>query len=296
MTWLRSLEVRAEVCAGCHVGAPADAARGLPERDVTHDLVAAGHPRLMFEFRSFLARMPQHWTEKDTRPGFAVRAWAVGGVVSARAALSLLGAHAANPTNPWPELADHDCYGCHHDLTVPSWRQTRSAGPSPPGALRLGRWYPAPVLLVGAGDPLVAQAFQHTIAGGQSDRSRIVREVQAALAALAPRAGVLELETPAQGSIEALRTRLTRHLREAPAADWDEVEQSVLALFAVHQAYQDTLRASGKSPTAADRLADDALRELVRKLAFPLGCQSPRTSRRPGFDEEFGTLLQRISR
>src|SRR5262249_35148168 len=56
---------RALVCAGCHVGSPADDAKKLPLRDMNHDHVAAGHPRLTFEFVSFLANLPPHWHEKN---------------------------------------------------------------------------------------------------------------------------------------------------------------------------------------------------------------------------------------
>ena len=80
-----------EVCAGCHVGAPAR--DGLPARDVNHDLIAAGHPRLNFEFSAYLANMPHHWrddVDRDAAADFPARAWAVGQVVTARAALDLL--------------------------------------------------------------------------------------------------------------------------------------------------------------------------------------------------------------
>jgi hypothetical protein len=35
---------------------------GKPWRDVNHDLIAAGHPRLSFELSAFMATMPPHWT------------------------------------------------------------------------------------------------------------------------------------------------------------------------------------------------------------------------------------------
>src|SRR5262249_40890342 len=53
---------RAGVCVPCHVGVhPADDA---PLQDVNHDLIAAGHPRLNFEFSAYQDRMPAHWVEK----------------------------------------------------------------------------------------------------------------------------------------------------------------------------------------------------------------------------------------
>src|SRR6476660_5000791 len=56
---------RALVCAGCHVGAPADEKRGYPvPRDMNHDMIAAGHPRLNFDFADYQRRLPPHWQEK----------------------------------------------------------------------------------------------------------------------------------------------------------------------------------------------------------------------------------------
>ena len=82
----RSLRGRAESCVPCHVGAA--------DMDVNHDLIAAGHPPLHFEFAAYHANLPRHWDDaKDTdsrlggKRDFEARAWAIGQVVSARAAL-----------------------------------------------------------------------------------------------------------------------------------------------------------------------------------------------------------------
>src|SRR3954471_3595568 len=77
----RALDRRALLCAECHVGGPG--------RDVNHDLIAAGHPRLNFEFAAYLANMPPHWVE-DNRGGFGAEAWAVGQAATARAGARLL--------------------------------------------------------------------------------------------------------------------------------------------------------------------------------------------------------------
>jgi Cytochrome c554 and c-prime len=126
MTWLNDLASRAETCAGCHLGAPGDKEKGLPLREVNHDLIAAGHPRLTFEFAVYSARMPLHWDERDrTRAGqplvkrTPLEEWEAGQLASARAGLALLAdrAHrAAASTAPWPEFAELDCYACHGDL------------------------------------------------------------------------------------------------------------------------------------------------------------------------------------
>jgi hypothetical protein len=54
---LTDVLTRANLCADCHVGGPG--------RDVNHDLIAAGHPRLFFELSAFHANMPRHWPEKS---------------------------------------------------------------------------------------------------------------------------------------------------------------------------------------------------------------------------------------
>jgi hypothetical protein len=121
MTALWDVKVRAETCAGCHVGAPAD--KGLPLRDVNHDVIAAGHPRLNFDYATYLRALPPHWVEKDReiapptlRPASdEFRHWLVGRAVAGATALRLR-ADRAN-RGPWPELAEFDCYACHHALT-----------------------------------------------------------------------------------------------------------------------------------------------------------------------------------
>jgi hypothetical protein len=120
MTYLSDPKVRAETCAGCHVGAPASGA--APVRDMNHDLIAAGHPRLNFDYATFLRALPPHWAEKDrdvsppalrsARDEF--RHWIVGRAATTAASYRLLADRAKR--GPWPELAEFDCYACHHGL------------------------------------------------------------------------------------------------------------------------------------------------------------------------------------
>ncbi len=86
---------RAKLCVECHVG---QRLRGM---DMNHDLIAAGHPRLNFEFASYQAAYPKHWKEKHEKAPaqgaagrFEAKSWAVGQVVTARAVLELLAGRA----------------------------------------------------------------------------------------------------------------------------------------------------------------------------------------------------------
>ena len=127
----RSLVGRARVCATCHVGA-----KGM---DVDHDLIAAGHPRLHFEFSAFHAHMPRHWPDARDRakPDFEARAWVAGQLATSLAALDLLAARSSN-AGAWPEFAEFDCAACHHNLQDPSPRQKLGAGQRNAGAVTWG--------------------------------------------------------------------------------------------------------------------------------------------------------------
>lgn len=145
---LDDLAVRAERCVTCHVGVPAR--NGLPAREVDHDLIAAGHPRLNFEFSSFLANLPAHWVEtgRNTAGDFPARTWAIGQLVSSRTSLELLESRAkeaarAGPNGPsrWPEFSEYDCASCHQDLrSRPPGTKVVGAA-TVPGVPTWGTWY-----------------------------------------------------------------------------------------------------------------------------------------------------------
>lgn len=135
MADLNDIGERAKVCAGCHVGAPAEPARGYPvARDMNHDMIAAGHPRLNFELTEYQRRLPPHWYERERTlpnhpprsPSFEAKAWLVGRVAVAEAACELLADRAGRSMSGhavWPEFAESNCFACHQKLVPESWRQ-----------------------------------------------------------------------------------------------------------------------------------------------------------------------------
>ena len=109
---------RTDKCLSCHLG--------TAEKFVDHEMIAAGHPDLVFELEAFSAAMPRHWKEAtDADPANAVRTFAVGQLVHFRASLDRLARRVKGPV--WPEYAELDCFACHHSLTRPenSWRQAQ---------------------------------------------------------------------------------------------------------------------------------------------------------------------------
>lgn len=139
MSFMKNPVDRARTCVPCHIGGPG--------RDVDHDLIAAGHPRLNFEYMSYLEAMPRHWTESSRETATAdadVRAWAYGQAITAQASLALLADRAREAANhdpkqprtrTWPEFAEYDCDSCHHDLSEPSWASRRGLSGMPPRLL-----------------------------------------------------------------------------------------------------------------------------------------------------------------
>ena len=112
----KNLTVRAELCAGCHVGGA--------DRDMNHDMIAAGHPPLRFELSAYhdLIRH-KHWpsAERVRTRDFKARLWAAGQAAAAQATLALVESRAVRASHgdrltPWPEFAEYDCFACHQRL------------------------------------------------------------------------------------------------------------------------------------------------------------------------------------
>lgn len=195
MRSLRTAADRAAACVGCHVGAAG--------REVTHDLIAAGHPRLNFDLLTYLELMPQHWdTTRDTEAKPA--AWQAGQLASATAALTLAADRAAGP-GPWPELADRNCFACHHGLTDPG-----AAKPA---------WT----------SPLVSAPLAAVQSWGEVERKRLATEDRAT-AAVAWRGLCAKLKP-----VPLTADRLAKAATAGAARDWDGAAQAYYALRAAGQ-------------------------------------------------------------
>ncbi|QDT04191.1 hypothetical protein K227x_25800 [Rubripirellula lacrimiformis] len=112
------LYVRARMCASCHIGDQ--------DRDMNHDIIAAGHPALRYEFATFHAWQPKHWRDDEAADStrYEAQLWLAGQVAATDASLSLLQTRAmdGHTASQWPELASLDCASCHHDLGLDNQR------------------------------------------------------------------------------------------------------------------------------------------------------------------------------
>ncbi len=106
------------MCAACHVGDK--------DRDMNHDIIAAGHPALRYEFATYHAFQPKHWRDEAAQDAsyYEPQLWLAGQIASLDAAMAQLitRSQAEHSVSQWPELASFDCSSCHHPLGLSNVR------------------------------------------------------------------------------------------------------------------------------------------------------------------------------
>jgi hypothetical protein len=187
---------RAAMCAECHVGAPG--------RDITHEIMAAGHPPLVFDAAKFMHDMPPHWQDEAD---LEVATWVEGQRANALALLGRVGRAAEGAANglDWTVF---DCYGCHHPVYAGSVYEKRES--RRPGALALDS-ASLRVFLIGAGDPDALGKLRDPLAQGLAARDLRLVAKRAGEAADALR------DQSAQIDPSVIRERLDKYLAEIEA-------------------------------------------------------------------------------
>jgi hypothetical protein len=254
MTDTKNLLTRAQMCVKCHVG--------WQESDVNHDLIAAGHPRLRFEYGAYLANYPaRHWRTVDDQAG----AWLLGQVVSAKAAVDLL-KYRADPKNakPWPEFAEYGCFSCHHDLRDQAWRRKPGAG-----ALSWGTWYfsQLPIVTGAFADRQPLGKLAETMAKTYPDQKQVMTEAISVSKILGNWAVRLERESRDEKSLEKLLAVLVKEHPSDGGPDWDRAAQRYLGIAAIYNALGDL---------DGHYRRDAALKAAIRGLADRLGDAFPK--------------------
>jgi hypothetical protein len=304
---MTDISARVRTCVPCHVGDST--------REVDHDLIAAGHPRLAFEFSAYQRLWPRHWSPAHTaevKDDFGARSWAVGQAETLRAVAELLAvraersARAADAPEPslqtpvatvWPEFAEFDCYACHRSLgsdTFVGGRAVEWRTPVP-GTPAWQPWQTSAATLVAAGVDRSGPDLAAIDRGIDALRSMLAARWAAAdarrLGRLAIEARALEqasarvvedLEARDRVDLDVSPRRIDALVAARPPdwRSWDSAVQRLLALEAAAEPGPAPLGAwpSGTfSTTPPDtRAALDALRESLR---FPAGQDAP-----AGFD------------
>ena len=297
---LSDVLTRATLCTDCHVGGA--------DRDVNHDLLAAGHPRLFFELSTFHANWPKHWPRKtddskhpvpDAKPNdppgslFEAKLWAVGQVVTAQRSLELLSQRASH-VQTWPEFSEWNCFACHHDLELESWWQLPHRKKHPHDALSWNSW---PYAML---EPLAQQTFGTEFRGSGSPISgtlrlrhrfttllpppeNIANEADAAAKSL--RAWAMELNQAdselskkflSPSALQSFRQSLLgQEGQQLVARDWDSATQVFLAINALRYAEKG---ARGGLDSADEAQIQAVLDSMRKSLDFQNGYRGPRQS------------------
>jgi hypothetical protein len=280
----KNLYHRTKACAACHVGI--SVAVDSPGGDVNHDLIAAGHPALKFEFTAYLAKMPRHWTEKSPGEGFDARAWAVGQAASASTAMRLLSSRALDREQPWPEFAEYDCYSCHHQLYGSGTTRGEERNDATPGLPVWGTWYlsMASVFDEDATHAKALDEIRRLMQHPASDRNELAQAADRAARQFDGLANRLTTDNYSPAAVLRILDRLKDVATQAAGSHWDGQAQLYLALVALHYARHDS---QGRPPP------DDALTQSLRRtreeLMFPIIANN---AQRRQFDSPRGLNVQ----
>ncbi len=288
-----NVATRVRKCVECHVGSVG--------RDVNHDLVAAGHPRLQFEMSAYQSRMPRHWSRaKDLHQNSAVgetRLWLVGQLVSAAASLELLHQRASSPQSPWPEFTEYACISCHHGLAGEPSKSNDRLFANAVDQPAWGTWYFS---------TLASLAQTLDVAGASSLASEI-RTLRESMQTRMPDREVIRTTTIAlsrrlddladhfaQAKLNELAVlQVSDQLFAGKAEDeelnWDDLTQRYLAAVAFRQSVMDSRWKSGSPSVFEFEESKHRLIEIRDTLKFDARANHP-----PDLDVSQRTEISRI--
>lgn len=185
---------RAGVCLDCHLGS------GQPGQFVTHSMMAAGHPRLVFELDLF-SSLQQHWDEDadyaQRKPrADSVRLWAIGQTQAVQRSLGLFRRNDLASEGIFPEFTFYDCHSCHRPIDDNPARQrtfeVNSARPIPFG---MPPWNDENIIMLSAVAQVLApgeaarfdaaaRGFHSAMGKGRADAAAASSRLDAAAGAL----------------------------------------------------------------------------------------------------------------
>ncbi len=284
-----NLLTRARICADCHIGSK--------NREVNHDLMAAGHPRLTFEMSAYFSNLPPHWNPNEdrrrhalnnprqpageVRSAFEAKLWAIGQLAVAENSVELLQERAENPYKVWPEFTEYGCFACHHNLQPSNWRQERGFADRRPGGYPWGTWQ-FPVLAMvspdlAAGEPNPFLQDNSLYEQLKTEMSRPIPD----------RKKVADLAGRMQGELDKIAVHLDQmsfsepeivsllHTVAGPdggqklvGQNWDAAAQVYLATVALYQGLADA-EGRVRHVSEQDKAVYKRFQEIRANLKFP---------------------------
>ncbi len=250
---LERADVRAGACAGCHVGSA--------ERFANHRLMAAGHPRLVFELDTYSElwrtsggrehyRRDDDYRQRKNESG-SVQAWLVGLTESAGRTLGIA-ASERHTQGLFPDFALFNCYSCHRSMRLQRWRDQPGLEP---GSLRVAD---SPLVTLAAAldalDPAAAAALREETAALHRAANEGLPALRAAAESLRQRLPALRQQLAGRAYNAADRAAMLDALLAAAGRgefpDYAAAEQAAMAVTLL-------LAGSGRAPATDPRI--DAL-------------------------------------
>jgi len=290
------LTTRARICAECHIGSK--------DKEVNHDLMAAGHPRLTFEMSAYFDNLPPHWNPNedrrnhavndpqqaaaDVRSAFDAKLWAVGQLAVAEKTLELLEKRASNPYKVWPEFTEYGCYACHHNLQPSNWRQDRGFADRRPGGYPWATWqFPvleemSPHLLAGQPNPFLEddgpfQRLEKEMSRPLPDRDKVAELAGKLKTQMRKLGDSLEEMSFSEPEIQSLLQEVTsaKGGQSLTGQNWDAAAQVYLATVALYQGLVDaqgrvTMDGRHAPLTGEDEAVYEHFRSIRENLKFPV--------------------------
>lgn len=229
-TW--DVAARARLCLSCH--------QGSEDRPITHAIMGAGHPPLLFEQVTFDVIEPPHYqadSDYTARKGpvDAARNWAAGQGAASQMYLAALAGGKLRSKGMFPDWVFFDCNVCHHSMNAARW-QAEQPGHLRPGSVRLaathldmiGNW-------LAVADPALAARWRAAIDDLQQATMRSEKAVAAAASSMnrllrndvLPRIQATQLTA---GQVKNLLDQVVAMGEGAQAGDYSYAEQSAMAV------------------------------------------------------------------
>ena len=248
-------QVRAQLCLTCH--------QGDAQHPITHAMMAAGHPPLLFELDTFASLEPPHY-DRDAdyakRKGtqLASRDWATGQMVAAQQFLQGIAAGRMD-NGLFPELVHFDCAACHHGMNAGRFVPGRT-GATPPGAVPLadthlhwvGVWLNAMAPAGAAAWQKEWQALQLAMAQSPAAVRTVAGRMAGIVQANLP---AVQSQTPSAAQLRQMLASVAALAKGTRAGDFASAQQAAMASVVL----ANSLEAQGQPVGAGARAAIDAL-------------------------------------
>lgn len=262
-------QARAGLCLGCHYGSV--------DKHMTHSIMAAGHPPLLFELTTYTAIQPAHYrvdADYRQRKQYVGPAdtWALGQAVAARSVLDSLAARGV-PQVPGsaPDFYLYECYGCHQPLQPDSDAVVT-------GQANVGGELPLAVdslrmlgVVFDAGDPDLAQQWAQALAGLHMAAPGDLPGAVSRLRTLTDQASVDLARRPLDPRVRhAIALALAQTGSHAAYSDRGFADQTVMAMTVLYHAEQESGSPSGFGGRFTSAL-DSAYKALHSVSEFDVG-------------------------